>query len=158
MRFFILKDAQGRTIKTYGVNQDISERKRAEEEIKRQLAEKEILLREVHHRIKNNIASIGGLLSLHLKSITNPEAIAVLQDAIGRVNSMGMLYDKLLLSEDYPGYFREKLRRKSRRIRSSPCSRAAPRSNSKSTSMIFNLIRNGCFPWGSSSMNFLPIK
>jgi PAS domain S-box-containing protein len=83
------------------VARDISDRKQAEEEIKRQLAEKEILLKEVHHRIKNNIASIGGLLSLHVQSTTNPEAIAVLQDAIGRVNSMRILYDKLLLSEDY---------------------------------------------------------
>jgi len=80
---------------------DITTRKRAEEEIKRQLAEKEILLKEVHHRIKNNIASIGGLLSLHVQSATNPEAIAVLQEAIGRVNSMRILYDKLLLSEGY---------------------------------------------------------
>jgi PAS domain S-box-containing protein len=77
------------------------ERKRAEDEIKRQLAEKEILLREVHHRIKNNIASIGALLILHLKSVTNPEAVAVLRDAIGRVDSMGILYDKLLLTEGY---------------------------------------------------------
>ncbi len=38
VRFFIVKDAQGRTVKTYGVNQDISQRKRAEEEIQRQLA------------------------------------------------------------------------------------------------------------------------
>ena len=80
---------------------DITTRKRAEEEIKRQLAEKEILLKEVHHRIKNNIASIGGLLSLHVQSATNPEAIAVLQEAIGRVNSMRILYDKLLFSEGY---------------------------------------------------------
>ena len=101
VRFFIVKDAQGRTVKTYGVNQDITERKRAEEEIKRQLAEKEILLKEVHHRIKNNIASIGGLISLRLQSITNPEAVAVLQDAVGRVDSMRILYDKLLLTEDY---------------------------------------------------------
>ena len=83
------------------INIDITRRKEAEEEIKRQLAEKEILLREVHHRIKNNIATIGGLISLHLKSVTHPEAVAVLQDAIGRVDSMGILYDKLLLSEDY---------------------------------------------------------
>ncbi len=80
---------------------DISERKRVEEEIQRQLAEKEILLREVHHRIKNNIAAIGGLLALRLQSIANPEAVAVLQDAIGRVDSMRILYDKLLLSEGY---------------------------------------------------------
>jgi PAS domain S-box-containing protein len=101
VRFFIIKDPQGRTVMTYGVNQDISERKWAEMEITRQLAEKEILLKEVHHRIKNNIASIGGLISLHLQSITNPEAIAVLQDAMGRVNSMRILYDKLLLTENY---------------------------------------------------------
>jgi two-component sensor histidine kinase len=101
VRFFIIKDPQGRTIKTYGVNQDISERKWAEEEIRRQLAEKEILLIEVHHRIKNNIASIGGLISLHLQSVTNPETLAVLKDAIGRVDSMRILYDKLLLSEGY---------------------------------------------------------
>jgi len=101
VRFFIIKDAQGRTIKTYGVNQDISERKRAEEEIKRQLAEKEVLLQEVHHRIKNNIASIGGILSLQLRSATHPEAIAVLQDTSARVDSMRVLYEKLLVSKDY---------------------------------------------------------
>ena len=101
VRFFILKDAQGRTVKTYGVNQDISERKRAEEEIERQLLEKEILLKEVHHRIKNNIASISGLISLHMQTVTNPEAVAVLKDAIGRVDSMRILYNKLLISEDY---------------------------------------------------------
>lgn len=75
------------------------DRKRAEKEVKHQLAEKEILLKEVHHRIKNNIASISGLLSLNLRSIANPEAAAVLQDAIGRVDSMGILYEKLMLSE-----------------------------------------------------------
>ncbi len=101
VRFFIVKDTQGRTIKTYGVNQDISDRKQAQAEIQRQLAEKEILLKEVHHRIKNNIASIGGLISLRLKSIANHEAIAVLQDAIGQIDSMRVLYDKLLLSGDY---------------------------------------------------------
>jgi PAS domain S-box-containing protein len=101
VRFFIVKDPQGRTIRTYGVNQDISERKWAEEEIKRQLAEKELLLREVHHRIKNNFASIGGLLSLHMQASTSPEAVAALQDAIGRVDSMSLLYEKLLLGEDF---------------------------------------------------------
>ena len=80
---------------------DISERKEAEKEIKRQLAEKEILLKEVHHRIKNNIASIGGLLSLHRQSVVNPEAVAALQEAIGRVDSMRILYDKLLQSTEY---------------------------------------------------------
>jgi PAS domain S-box-containing protein len=84
-----------------GVGRDITERERAEKEIKRQLAEKEILLKEVHHRIKNNIASIGGLISLHMQSVSNPEAVAVLQEAIGRVDSMRILYDKLLITDDF---------------------------------------------------------
>jgi PAS domain S-box-containing protein len=94
-------NAEGKVAGLIGVILDISERKRAEEEVKRQLAEKEILLKEVHHRIKNNFASVAGLLSLHLQKVVNPEAIAVLQDAIGRVDSMRVLYDKLLLSEGY---------------------------------------------------------
>jgi len=89
-----LLDEHGAIMKWFGTCTDI-------EEIKRQLAEKEVLLKEVHHRIKNNIASIGGLLSLRLQSIRNPEAIAALQDAIGRVDSMRILYDKLLLSKGY---------------------------------------------------------
>jgi len=94
-------NAAGQVAGLIGVILDISERKQAEEEIKQQLAEKDTLLKEVHHRIKNNIASIGGLLSLRLQSVNNPEAVAVLQDTIGRVDSMRILYDKLLLSEDY---------------------------------------------------------
>ena len=76
-------------------------RKRADEEIQRQLEEKEVLLKEVHHRIKNNIASISGLISLRLQTVAHPQAVAVLKDAIGRVDNMRLLYDKLLLTEDY---------------------------------------------------------
>ncbi|MEI6613695.1 MAG: PAS domain S-box protein [Chrysiogenales bacterium] len=100
-----IRGADGTTKYLLGISEDITARKEAEEEIKRQLAEKEILLREVHHRIKNNIVSIGALISMHLKAVTNPEAIAVLQDASGRVNSMGILYDKLLLTEGYKDVF-----------------------------------------------------
>jgi PAS domain S-box-containing protein len=84
-----------------GVDKDITERKQAEEEIKRQLAEKSILLKEVHHRIKNNIAAVASLLSLQIRSVFNPEAVAVLKEAVSRVKSMGILYDKLLLTEEY---------------------------------------------------------
>ncbi len=89
-----LLDEHGAIIQWFGTCTDI-------EEIKRQLAEKEILLKEVHHRIKNNIASISGLLSMRLQSIANPEAVAVLQEAIGRVDSIRVLYDTLLLSTGY---------------------------------------------------------
>ena len=69
--------------------------------IKQQLQDKEILLREVHHRIKNNIASIKSLLELQSDSTANREAQAVLREAVNRVHGMGALYNKLLSTEDY---------------------------------------------------------
>ncbi|MHC1737681.1 MAG: chemotaxis protein CheB [Ignavibacteriaceae bacterium] len=80
---------------------DITDRKRAQDEIKNQLKEKEILLREVHHRIKNNIASLRGLLQLQMDETKDTIAISAFQDAIGRIDSMLVLYEKLLYSEGY---------------------------------------------------------
>ena len=72
-----------------------------EEEIQKQLSEKEILLKEIHHRVKNNIANIEGLLSMHADSQSNPEVRSALKDAILRVQSMRVLYDNLLIGKDY---------------------------------------------------------
>jgi PAS domain S-box-containing protein len=80
---------------------DITGRKRNEEEIKKLLAEKELLLKEVHHRIKNNMNTIKGLLTLQSYSLKEPSAAAVLQDAENRVESMMVLYDKLYRSDDF---------------------------------------------------------
>jgi PAS domain S-box-containing protein len=80
---------------------DITGRKMAEEEIQRQLEEKEILLREVHHRLKNNIASVEGLLSLQARSAVSQETRAALQDSIARLQSARILYDKLLLTKEF---------------------------------------------------------
>jgi len=83
------------------IARDITQRKKAEEEIMHQLEEKEILLKEVHHRIKNNLASIEGLLLMQSKTMDNAEARGVLKDAFGYVKSIRMIYDKLLFSSDY---------------------------------------------------------
>ena len=92
---------QGAIIGIEGFIIDITRHKEYEEEIKRQLSEKEIILKEVHHRIRNNFGFIGSLLSLHAESLTDPKAHSALMEAKSRVNSMRMLYDKLLLSDDY---------------------------------------------------------
>ncbi len=68
---------------------------RAEEKIKSLLAEKETLLHEVHHRIKNNMNTIFSLLRLQSNSQDNPVTAKVLQDAASRVRSMMILYEKL---------------------------------------------------------------
>lgn len=75
--------------------------KESEAEIRRQLEDKELLLRESHHRIKNNIFSIETLLVMQSKSVSSPEALSVLQDAISRVQGMRVLYQKLLGSGNY---------------------------------------------------------
>jgi PAS domain S-box-containing protein len=84
-----------------GVSRDITERKRVEETIKRQLEEKEILLKETHHRILNNITTIKNLLTLQSNTVKNPEAASILNEAIGRVHSIAELYQKMLITSDY---------------------------------------------------------
>lgn len=78
---------------------DITERKRNEERIRALLAEKELILVEVHHRIKNNLNTIYSLLNLQASAHNDPSASAVLHDAAHRVRSMMLLYDKLYRAE-----------------------------------------------------------
>lgn len=65
------------------------------------LAEKELILKEVHHRIKNNMNTIGSLLSLQASALPEPAAVAALTDAGNRIRSMSLLYDRLYRSIDY---------------------------------------------------------
>jgi len=80
---------------------DISERRRAEEKISSLLAEKELVLKEVHHRIKNNMNTIRSLLRLHAGTLRSHEGIAALDDAVTRIGSMMVLYDKLYQSSNF---------------------------------------------------------
>jgi len=80
---------------------DITDRKIAESSVKSLLAEKTLILKEVHHRIKNNMNTVSSLLSLQAQSVSEPSAVAALQDARGKVQSMGILYDKLYQAPDF---------------------------------------------------------
>ena len=81
--------------------EDITERKIAEEQIQKLLNEKEVLLKEVHHRIKNNMNAISGLLALQGAYMDNPAAVSALEDARGRVQGMMIIYDQLYRSSDF---------------------------------------------------------
>jgi len=94
------KDIFGNIIGYVGLNNDITDSKFAEEKIKNLLAEKELLLKEVHHRIKNNMNTVAGIMSLQIDTLKEPTAIAALNDAKSRVASMMLLYDKLYRSDD----------------------------------------------------------
>ncbi len=80
---------------------DISDRKTAEKKVEKLLEEKEILLKEVHHRIRNFMNTLSGLLALQAGSLKDPVAISALEDTGARVRSMMVLYDKLYNSEDF---------------------------------------------------------
>lgn len=85
----------------HGIISDITERKLSEEKIKQQLMEKELILKEVHHRIKNNITSVENILKLQSLSVASPEALSAIQDAVGRIQSMRIIYEKLLPDYEY---------------------------------------------------------
>lgn len=74
---------------------DITGRKQAAEEIKASLAEKEVLLREIHHRVKNNLQVISSLVSLQADSLAEPKAREALIDLRGRIHSMALIHEKL---------------------------------------------------------------
>jgi PAS domain S-box-containing protein len=79
---------------------DITDRKQAEERIHASLREKDILLREVHHRVKNNMQVISGLLDLQARSNGNPELIEMLNKSQSRIRSMALVHEKLYASKD----------------------------------------------------------
>jgi two-component sensor histidine kinase len=92
--------------------QRINERKKTEQVIKSALNEKNILLAEIHHRVKNNLAIIAGLFSLQLGTIENEEAKEIITDSKNRVKSMALIHDSLYRSEslseiDFAKYTKE---------------------------------------------------
>jgi len=87
--------------RVYGFFQDITDRKKAEEKIKALLAEKELLLKEIHHRVKNNLNTVAGLLEMQIDTLKEPAAVDALKDARNRVLSMMLMYNKLYFSENF---------------------------------------------------------
>jgi PAS domain S-box-containing protein len=74
---------------------EVTERVHAAEAVARSLAEKETLLREIHHRVKNNLQVISGLLSLQGDHVPSPEAQAKLTESVYRVRSMALVHEQL---------------------------------------------------------------
>jgi two-component sensor histidine kinase len=95
----LLRDAIGQPYGLLGITRDIAERKQAEALLKSSLKEKEILLQEIHHRVKNNLQIISSLLELQANNIENKQAIAAFQDSQARIRSMAIIHEKLYRSE-----------------------------------------------------------
>lgn len=75
--------------------------KKQTQEIQNSLEEKEMLLREVHHRVKNSLSIVSGLIELQLDSADDPKARKLLKDSQSRIQSVGLVHDKLYQTDTF---------------------------------------------------------
>ncbi|HEY9298213.1 MAG TPA: histidine kinase dimerization/phosphoacceptor domain -containing protein, partial [Phormidium sp.] len=100
LRADAIKDEEGKLVGLIGVHTDITKQKRAEQQIKASLKEKEVLLQEIHHRFKNSLQIISSLLSIQSEVVEDEQVLDILRDSQHRVQSMALIHERLYQSQD----------------------------------------------------------
>lgn len=88
-------DGEKRLVAVEGIIRDVSERKEAEDGLRMALGEKEILLKEIHHRVKNNMQVIASLLSLEAQHVADKRDMRLFEESQHRVRSISLVHERL---------------------------------------------------------------
>jgi PAS domain S-box-containing protein len=92
--------SDGLPLHTRATLQDVTERVHADEAIRASLREKDVLLREIHHRVKNNMQTMSSLLQFHAGKVQGPDAARVFGDIHQRLRAMTLVHEKLYASKN----------------------------------------------------------
>jgi PAS domain S-box-containing protein len=97
----ILYNAEGNQAGSFAVITDVSDLKRAEEELRDLLQEKTVMLKEIHHRVKNNLQLISSLFSLQYRNISDDRSRDLLYDSQSRIQTMSRIHESLYQSDNF---------------------------------------------------------
>lgn len=96
----LVRDGQGNPLYFISQIQDITARKQAQNQLLASLREKEVLLKEIHHRVKNNLQIVSALLDLQSGHTTDRQALEMFRESRSRVRSMALIHERLYRSPD----------------------------------------------------------
>jgi two-component sensor histidine kinase len=97
----VVRESAGAFLFYEGFIKDITENKHAEDALRTSLAEKEMLLKEVHHRVKNNLAAIMGLVGTQAQTLDNVTARSAMMELSIRIKSMSLVHEQLYQAENF---------------------------------------------------------